>query len=458
MSPFKHFSFLQSKKKSELILLEILRSRNPRVILDSMDKLSNTICLCTDYAEAARNLKPSLIAQNVHLMAMNFIQSLNLNKKLFQKLEFAINSNDLDPIRLLLAKSFLKDFYQSGIHLSNEKQQNLTFLQTQINTLSRDFYINNKNLEQTLFLLRKCRMEYAQMLGFDSFASFFLQDKMLNTQNQVFDFLNQISETKQEKFEPKQMQFLDALNVFFEVSKQLFDVDFVFEKSKIEILKGTVLGTIHLFKSEFCAHYVLKSRCIHDKILQLPEVIVATNGDAMSLWHELGHAMHTILSFTDFQHLSGTRCTFDLGEFPSQFFELICSKYAWDEVPTQYKALDIFNAVYDQLLYSSLLPSKQIVEQVHLNPENMGLSNYPILCQLLKQKKPIKNPHIHLKHLAFYSAGYYSYLWCFFLSQKIYNRHFLNKSEWRNSGLLLRNELLGWGGLRDPFVCLQKLN
>ncbi|CAJ1327605.1 unnamed protein product [Effrenium voratum] len=42
---------------------------------------------------------------------------------------------------------------------------------------------------------------------------------------------------------------------------------------------------------------------------------------ALTFMHEIGHAVHSLLSETHFQHLSGTRGTIDFVEFPSHLFE-----------------------------------------------------------------------------------------------------------------------------------------
>merc|ERR1712159_905626 len=42
---------------------------------------------------------------------------------------------------------------------------------------------------------------------------------------------------------------------------------------------------------------------------------------ATTFMHEIGHALHSLLSETTFQHLSGTRGAVDFVEFPSHLFE-----------------------------------------------------------------------------------------------------------------------------------------
>ncbi len=49
--------------------------------------------------------------------------------------------------------------------------------------------------------------------------------------------------------------------------------------------------------------------------------ILLTPGELETLFHEFGHALHSLLSRTEFQHLSGTRGALDFVELPSHVFE-----------------------------------------------------------------------------------------------------------------------------------------
>jgi intermediate peptidase len=75
---------------------------------------------------------------------------------------------------------------------------------------------------------------------------------------------------------------------------------------------------------------------------------------------------------------------------------------------------------------------------------------------------PISHPmqyQVQFSHLFTYGSSYYSYLWCRKWASKIFNKYFMNKKvdEWNIGGHLLRHEILGTGGGRDPWVGLEKM-
>eukprot|EP00557_Chaetoceros_sp_GSL56_P010793 CAMPEP_0176480586 /NCGR_PEP_ID=MMETSP0200_2-20121128/2357_1 /TAXON_ID=947934 /ORGANISM="Chaetoceros sp., Strain GSL56" /LENGTH=643 /DNA_ID=CAMNT_0017876717 /DNA_START=52 /DNA_END=1983 /DNA_ORIENTATION=- len=59
----------------------------------------------------------------------------------------------------------------------------------------------------------------------------------------------------------------------------------------------------------------------------LGSIAVLSHSEVETMFHEFGHAMHSLLSRTSFQHLSGTRSAMDFVETPSHLMEY----YVWNE-------------------------------------------------------------------------------------------------------------------------------
>jgi len=102
--------------------------------------------------------------------------------------------------------------------------------------------------------------------------------------------------------------------------------------------EGVVLGVMYLDpfmrpgKTVQSAQFTLQgSKTLEGDMRQVPSTTLVYSlpvgapglpvSYAVTFMHEIGHALHSLLSETSFQHLSGTRGTVDFVEFPSHLFE-----------------------------------------------------------------------------------------------------------------------------------------
>ncbi|AET40495.1 metalloendopeptidase Ecym_6099 [Eremothecium cymbalariae DBVPG len=196
-------------------------------------------------------------------------------------------------------------------------------------------------------------------------------------------------------------------------------------------------------------------------LLQLSEV--------ETLFHEMGHAMHSMLGRTQLQNISGTRCATDFVELPSILMEhfakdlrvlsRISSHYATGErVPKEmlvnYQQENRFlehtetfsqikMAMLDQRLHSLTDNSEDIVTVYH------GLEKE---LQVLVDDR--SNWCGRFGHLFGYGASYYSYLMDRAIAAKVWNHLFQHDPFSRAGGEKFKNSVLKWGGSRDPWRCI----
>ncbi|KAL8160289.1 hypothetical protein V2J09_001826 [Rumex salicifolius] len=234
-----------------------------------------------------------------------------------------------------------------------------------------------------------------------------------------------------------------------------------------------------------CAHFAIKGgRKISETEYQLPAVALVCNfskssafrlnhSEVETLFHEFGHALHSLLSRTDYQHFSGTRVALDLAETPSHLFEY----FAWD-----YRFLQTFARHYstgevipEKLVNlmvgaKSMFAATEFQRQVFyalIDQKLFGDLPFPrdtvsIVADLKKSYtswKHVDGTHWHTRfsHLLNYGAGYYSYLYAKCFAATIWQRLFKEDPLSREAGTVLRGNFLQHGGAKEPINILTDL-
>lgn len=191
-----------------------------------------------------------------------------------------------------------------------------------------------------------------------------------------------------------------------------------------------------------------------------------------TLFHEMGHAIHSMIGRTEHHNVSGTRCATDLVELPSILMEhfvsspavvgLIARHHAtglplpYDALQKHFatgpKALDdldthnqILLAMLDQRYHGLDFSGDSTMEMALLYAQ-MGLikSESGQLPYLQRQTW-----HSQFSHLFGYGATYYSYLLDRVLASQVWARVFAADPLRRENGERYKDRLLRWGGGRE---------
>ena len=151
--------------------------------------------------------------------------------------------------------------------------------------------------------------------------------------------------------------------------------------------------------------------------------------DARTLFHEFGHALHTLLSDVSYPMISGTSVARDFVELPSQLYEHwlsvpeILSKHALhadtgeampQEMVDKVLASENADQGYDTVTY---VASAMVDIEFHSNdaPEDPMQAQEEILKGLgIPPELSMRHASTHFQHVFSgdgYSSGYYSYMW-----------------------------------------------
>ena len=184
-------------------------------------------------------------------------------------------------------------------------------------------------------------------------------------------------------------------------------------------------------------------------VVSLPLKSVLSYDDIKTVYHEFGHAIHSLLGRTEFQHISGTRTSLDFVEVPSTLFELLAAQsYPDINNETRLKGVDEAGQLYlsrlDQVFHSELSSGFSVDNMAQTLVKEMGYESF-------HSSRPEA-----FNHIVTYGAGYYSYAWSRIIAERIHSNLF-NTGDMRKNGELIREEMLSLGGGRDPWIILQRL-
>lgn len=194
-----------------------------------------------------------------------------------------------------------------------------------------------------------------------------------------------------------------------------------------------------------------------------------------TLFHEMGHAMHSMLGRTDFHNVAGTRCATDFVELPSILMEhfvsdpQVLSLFANDyrnRQPLPYELVKSY--LENRKRFSGIDTNYQIVmaqldQRYHSQTAlQKDFSAEKTWHQLQKENGlfgGVENTMwpTQFTHLFGYGSGYYSYLFDRTLARRIWQSCFEKNPLDREGGMRFREQVLRWGGARDPWECVASI-
>ncbi|XP_063616316.1 mitochondrial intermediate peptidase [Cydia splendana] len=190
-------------------------------------------------------------------------------------------------------------------------------------------------------------------------------------------------------------------------------------------------------------------------------------GAVDNLFHEVGHAMHSMLARARHQHVSGTRCPTDLAELPSVLMEYFATS---PQVVRRFARHFQTREAMPEHMLQRLCASKHLFgaqemqlqvfysaldQRYHGAGASHGGRTTAVLQEVQKQYYGL--PYVQdtawqhrFSHLIGYGAKYYSYLISRALAWSVWQRKFSAEPLSRAAGDALRHGVLRHGGARPP--------
>lgn len=206
-----------------------------------------------------------------------------------------------------------------------------------------------------------------------------------------------------------------------------------------------------------------------------------------TLFHEMGHAIHSVLGQTTMQGISGTRCPTDFAELPSVLMEYFATDPSVLKLFARHWAtdapmpIDLIDAMRKEKENKAARTGgwenqiqilMAILDQVyHANGPVQALStghydSTAVFHDVWRTHSIVQEPagtswQGFFGHLYGYGATYYSYLFDRAIARQVWRAVFRDGENGgaidRTCGERYKQEVLQWGGGRDPWICLEAL-
>ncbi|MCJ1406087.1 Mitochondrial intermediate peptidase [Ptychographa xylographoides] len=208
-------------------------------------------------------------------------------------------------------------------------------------------------------------------------------------------------------------------------------------------------------------------------LLPLPSLI--------TLFHEMGHAIHSILGRTQLQNVSGTRCATDFAELPSVLMERFATDPAvlalfarhWEtEAPLPYEMVEAYlrgerggetAETETQVLLAA-------VDQAYHGPAVLdgsgaegGFDSTKVWHEMCTKWGSVPEAggtswQGFFGHLVGYGGSYYAYLFDRAIASRVWDGVFKSgdggEAVSRENGERFKQEVLRWGGARNGWQCI----
>lgn len=465
-------------------------------VLDKIDLVSDNLCCFLDSMEYLRSNYPIELvrdeaSESIHFLS-TYMQLLNTNQSLYKELVnyYDKNGEQLDEEQITLCNQFLFDYKISGINLDERSKEVVLKLYSSVELAKLRYRTSlratRREKIRLLEILFEQRYQLAVSLGYSSYSELNSTRFILNNPSMIKQFLidefKKINSNGRDNIEVKSDSSFHLDDVMSEIAKfyekyfKLFLTKNLIEyKYKvIDGETGKLLGIILLdwqrqsWKSTQPAHFTLISRKmgnllelkpivqhLHDYknnqriayvvvSISFPENKQLTRRNVTELMHEMGHAIHSCLSTTNYQCTSATRAPIDLVEIPAILNEYFGNLLNIPPVIEDYNnKTQIRLSILDQLFHSSEVGhqigigdwSYRMVKEVELefgNDENVSLDWFA-----------------DFEHFVDYGGAYFVYPYANCIASQLWNNYFLRSNNIYSSFECYKSKILKLGATKS---------